>query len=43
METDSGFLMRSYYFSIEWQTTYSNLIEFVQLLHSDGKDATSSV
>ena len=43
METNSGFLMRSYCFSIEWLTTYSNLIKYVQLLHSDGRDAASSV
>ena len=43
METDSGFLMRSYYFSVEWLTTYCNLIEYVELLHSDGRDAVSFV
>ena len=28
--------MRSYCCSVEWLTTYSNLVEYVQLLHSDG-------
>ena len=43
METDFGFPMRSYYCSVEWLTTYSNQVEYVQLLHSDDRDATSSV
>ena len=43
METDSGFSMKSCYCSVEWLTTYSNLTEYVQLLYSDDKDATSFV
>ena len=43
METVSSFLMRSYYYSVEWLTTYSNLVKYVQLLHSDSKDAASFV
>ena len=42
METDSGFPMRSYYYSIEWLTTYSNQVEYDQLLYSDDKDAAST-
>ena len=43
METDSSFPMRSYCYSVEWLTTYSNLEEYVQLLHSDERDAASFV
>ena len=43
METDFGFLMRSYCCSVEWLTTYSNLVKYIQLLHNDGKDTASSV
>ena len=43
MEIDSSFPMRSYYCSIEWLTTYSNLIEYIQLLYSDDKDVASFV
>ena len=43
METDFGFLKRSYYCSVEWRTTYRNLVKYVQLLHSDGIDAAFSV
>ena len=43
MEIDSGFLMRSYCCSVEWLTTCSNYVEYVQLLHSDDRDAASSV
>ena len=28
--------MRSYCCSVKWLTTYSNLVKYVQLLHSDG-------
>ena len=43
MKTDSGFSMLSCRCSVEWVTTYSNLVECDRLLHSDDKDATSSV
>ena len=43
MEIDSGFPMRSCCCSVEWLTTYSNQVEYDQLLHSDDKDAASSV
>ena len=43
MKIDSGFPMRSYCCSVEWLTTYSNLVKYVQLLHSDDKDVTSSI
>ena len=43
METHFGFPMRSYCCSIKWLTIYSNLVLYVQLLHSDGKDAASSL
>ena len=43
MKTDSGFPMRSYCCSVEWLTTYSNLVKYVQLLHNDDRDATSFV
>ena len=43
METDSGFPMRSNHCSIEWLTTYSNLVEYDRQLHNDDRDATSSV
>ena len=42
METDFGFLTLSCYCSFECLTTYSNLVEYVQLCHSDGRDAISS-
>ena len=42
METDSGFPMRSYCYSVEWLDNCSNKVEYVQLLHSDDRDATSS-
>ena len=43
MEIDFGFPMRSYCCFVEWLTTCSNLAEYVQLLHSDDRDAASSV
>ena len=43
METDSGFPMRSYYCPVEWLTTYSNQVEYVQLLYSDDKNVAFSV
>ena len=43
METDSSFPMRSYRCSVEWLTTYSNQVEYEQLLHSDDRDAASSI
>ena len=41
METDSGFLMRSQYCFVKWLTTCSNQVKYVQLLHSDDKNAAS--
>ena len=43
METDFGFPMKSCRCSVKWLITYSNQVEYDQLLHSDDKDATSSV
>ena len=43
METDSSFQMRSYYCSVKWQTTCSNLDEYALKLLSDDKDAASSI
>ena len=43
METNFGFPMRSYSCFVEWLTTYSNLDEYSLKLHSDDRDAASSV
>ena len=43
MEIDFGFQMRSYCCFVKWLTTYSNLVEYVQLLHSDDKDVAFSI
>ena len=43
METDSSFQMRSYYCSVEWLTTCSNLDEYTLKLQSDDRDAVSSI
>ena len=43
METDSGFQMRSYYYSIEWLTTCSNLDEYALKLNGDDRYAASFV
>ena len=43
METEFGFLMRSYCCSVEWLTTYSNLVEYAQSPHNDDRDAASSI
>ena len=43
MKIDSSLPTRSCYCSFEWLTTYSNLIEFVQLCHSDDRNAAFSV
>ena len=42
METNSDLLTRSCYCSFEWLTTCCNLVEYVQLLHSDDRNATFS-
>ena len=43
METDFGFRVRAYYCFVEWLTTCSNLDEYALKLHSDDRDAASSV
>ena len=43
METDSSFSMRSCRCSVEWLATYSNLVEYDQLPHSDDKVVVSSI
>ena len=43
METDSGFLMQSCRCSVEWLTTYSNLIEYDRHLHNDRVSLANSV
>ena len=43
METYSSFRTRSYCCFVEWLTTYSNQVKYVQYIHSDGREATSSV
>ena len=43
IEADSGFQMLSCRCSVEWQATYSNLVEYDQQFHNDDRDATSSV
>ena len=43
MKTDSGFRTRAYYCFVEWLTTCSNLDEYALKLHSDDRDAASSV
>ena len=42
IEVDSGFQMLSCCCSVEWLTTYSNLVEYDRQLHSDDRDAASS-
>ena len=42
MENDSGFQMLSCRYYVEWLTTYSNQVEYDQLLHSD-RDAASFI
>ena len=43
MENESSFQTRAYYCFVEWLTTYSNLDEYAQKLHSDDRNAASSV
>ena len=43
MEIDFGLRTRSYYYFVEWLTTYSNLDKCALKLHSDDRDAASSV
>ena len=43
METDSDSQIRPYYYFVEWLTTYSNLDEYALMLHSDNRNAASSV
>ena len=43
IEVDFGFQMPSYHCSVEWLTTYSNLVKYDRQLHNDDKDAVSFV
>ena len=43
METDSSFQIRLYCCSVEWLTTCSNLDEYALELHSDDRNAASSI
>ena len=43
IEADSGFRMLSCRCSVEWLTTYSNLVEYDWQFHNDDRDATSSI
>ena len=43
MEANYGFPTRSCCCSAKWLTTYSNLVEYVQLHHSDDRNAAFSV
>ena len=43
METNSSFRMRSYCCFVKWLTTCSNLDEYALKVHSDDRDAASSV
>ena len=43
IEADSGFQMLSCHCSVEWLTTYSNLVEYHQQLHNDDRDVASSI
>ena len=43
MEADSGFPTQSCYCFVEWLTTYSNLVKYVQLRHNDDRNAVFSI
>ena len=43
IEADFGFQTLSCRCSVEWLTTYSNLVEYDRQLHNDDRDATSFV
>ena len=43
VESDLDYLMITHYYSVEWQTTYSNLDECVLKLYSDDRNAASLV
>ena len=43
METNSSFWTRSYCCFVKWLTTCSNLDEYALKVHSDDRDAASSV
>ena len=43
IEVHFGFQMLSCRCSVEWLTTYSNLVEYDRQPHNDDKDAVSSV
>ena len=43
IEANFGFQTLSCHCSVEWLTTYSNLVEYDRQLHSDDKDAASFV
>ena len=39
IEVDFGFQMLSCRYSVEWLTTYSNLVEYDRQLHNDDRNA----
>ena len=43
IEADFGFHMLSYRCSVQWLTTYNNLVEYDWQLHNDDRDAASFV
>ena len=43
IEADFGFQILSCRYSVEWLTTYSNLVEYDRQLHNDDRDAASFV
>ena len=43
METNSDVQTRAYYCFVEWLTTCSNLDEYTLKLHSDDRNAASSI
>ena len=43
IKADFGFQMLLCRCSIEWVTTYNNLVEYDRQLHNDDRDVTSSV
>ena len=43
IEADFGFQMLSCRCSVEWLTTYNNLVEYDRQLHNDDRDAASFV
>ena len=43
IKADFGFQMLLCRCSVEWVTTYNNLVEYDRQLHNDDRDVTSSV